>query len=488
MDLLNLEQMEEIEEVIVIEQVYKGVNYLVDPSTNEIVSEEGEIEGLFINKIPLLTPDIKNLDIKQMNVLDKFKLGENIFVSGPAGTGKSHLIKILKMYSILLSKKMQVTAMTGCASQLLKMDSKTIHSWAGIGIYNNTFESIYISMCKRGRKKIWGEIDILVCDEVSMMSKKLFELLDYIGKRVRRNNKPFGGIQLIFSGDFYQLPPICGENSDPEDGKFCFESLLWKDTFPETTNLTKIYRQDDRKFTTILNQIRIGEPSRAAINILRKRMIPCKLKDIKPTMVLPRRNVVDRINQREHSKLPIEKSKKYKPTILEESDKLTTPLEKILEKKDISEKQYQKELKYHKKLWASLNSIEIRVGDQVMCTHNINEQLVNGTRGVVIDIQENPIVKLVDGTVTEIVPYVWTHERIPGLSFKLMPLMYAWALTIHKCQGTTLDLCIIDVGSGIFEYGQTYVALSRVKSLNGLYITSLNPSKIKVNPKVKAFY
>ena len=123
-----------------------------------------------------------------------------------------------------------------------------------------------------------------------------------------------------------------------------------------------------------------------------------------------------------------------------------------------------------------------------MCTHNINETLVNGTRGVVIDIQENPIVKLVDGTVTEIVPYVWTHERIPGLSFKLMPLMYAWALTIHKCQGTTLDLCIIDVGSGIFEYGQTYVALSRVKSLNGLYITSLNPSKIKVNPKVKAFY
>ena len=183
--------------------------------------------------------NLSNLDSKQLNVLDQFKRGKNIFMTGPAGTGKSYLIKIIKKCCETMGKKYQVTALTGCASLLLNCNAKTLHSWSGIGIGNGDLDLILRRIRrKKGVSKRWKNIDVLIIDEVSMMSKKLFEILDYVAKEIRRDLDPFGGIQLIFSGDFYQLPPV--GNSETDEGKFCFESNLWEMAFPSIIELNKI--------------------------------------------------------------------------------------------------------------------------------------------------------------------------------------------------------------------------------------------------------
>ena len=199
-----------------------------------------------------------NLSLEQERVFDLYLARQNVFVTGPGGAGKSALIRKIWVHATNAGKKIQVCALTGCAAVLLQCKAKTIHSFAGVGLGTGEPSVLIQKIMKTHYKRnAWREVEVLIIDEVSMLSKRLFELLDIIGRAVRRNNAPFGGIQLIFSGDFYQLPPISDNNDPPE---FCFESEQWFTTFPSNAHiqLVKIFRQTDETYTTILNQIREG--------------------------------------------------------------------------------------------------------------------------------------------------------------------------------------------------------------------------------------
>lgn len=425
--------------------------------------------------------DISNLDTNQSKIINYFNEKKNLFISGPAGTGKSHVIRILKNICDSKNIKCQVTALTGCASLLLNCNAKTIHSWSGINIVKKDFETIYKKIYKKKEKRDnWKDIEVLIIDEVSMMSKNLFNLLDYIGKKIRKNEIPFGGIQLVFSGDFYQLPPV-NTGDDEDDSKFCFESDLWNKTFHHCVLLDKIFRQSDIKFSKMLNQIRIGKIKKSTVQVLQNRIIPYDKDDsIKPTKILSNRKTVTKINQEEHNKLP------SKGIIF--NIESSCPELNIIEKENYNIHDIQREKDLYEKNFNYVESLEIKIGDQVICNRNISDNVVNGSRGVVIRIDKYPVVRFLNNREIEMIPFEIKHEYIKGLSWKQVPLNYAWALTIHKCQGISLDLCIMDIGNSIFECGQTYVALSRVKNLEGLYLTQFNPCKILVNSKVTQFY
>lgn len=430
----------------------------------------------------------------QQHALNKYIEGKNIFITGPGGSGKSKLIKDIKNHAIGKDKTIQVCALTGCAALLLDCKAKTVHSWAGIGIANTSNETILKRIMKTSYKmKTWKEIDILVVDEVSMMSQKIFELLDMIGKKARKNTRPFGGIQVIFSGDFYQLPPV-GNKDDPETTRFCFESEQWLETFSleNHVQLIEIFRQKDPVYTAILNQIREGRIKKSSCRILEEHISRPVSQEviIVPTKLFPTRYKVDMINQTEMVKLctdEIEYKIKYN------YDLPMTEKEKC-KRLEYSKEQIQTELQYIQSNLLCEETIKLKVGCQVMCIVNIElpngSMICNGSQGTITRITENntPIVKYNSGVEMMMNYHVWMSENIPGIGISQIPLILAWALTIHKSQGATLDCAEIDVGSSIFECGQTYVALSRIKSLEGLYLTSFDPSKIRINKKVKDFY
>ena len=240
------------------------------------------------------------LSDSQKIAIKKFKQGKNIFITGHGGSGKSFLIETMIKIGKKNQKNVAVCALTGCAALLLGCGSKTIHSWAGIGLAKEPNQIIATKIDLNGNKKRnWKKVDILIIDEVSMLSKKVFELLDMIAKKVRKNPLPFGGIQVVFSGDFFQLPPIIKYNPDDEEGDsgFCFESELWQATFGIDCHVefTKIFRQKDTVYSKILNQIRKGSLSRNSYNILKERINYPRdnNNDIIPTILLPRKNMVE---------------------------------------------------------------------------------------------------------------------------------------------------------------------------------------------------
>ena len=439
-----------------------------------------------------------NYSEEQIRAFTAYTQGTNIFVTGPGGTGKTALIKFIQKDAVRKGFNIQVCALTGCAAVLLECKAKTLHSWAGIGLGNGSVEQLVTKIMKnRFLKSNWKTTDILVVDEVSMMSQRLFELLDSIGKSVRKNSRPFGGIQLIFSGDFYQLPPV-GDTLDPETTRFCFESALWSQTFTKDNHiqLTKIFRQLDPVYQKVLNQIREGKLKRSSNETLLHhvgREIPDNLA-IRPTKLFPTRNKVDQVNTREMNALSTEEQEfklKY------HSDLEMTATE-LLKRRQFTREQIQTELLYLKGNLRCDEVVKLKIGSQVMCIINIEldngATLCNGSQGVITRMSEQglPVVKFShsNGSAFETVMgyHVWPSENIPGIGVSQLPLILAWALTIHKAQGATLDIAEIDAGSGIFECGQTYVALSRVKSIEGLYLTSFDASKIKVSRKVQEFY
>ena len=432
---------------------------------------------------------------EQINVFNKYSQGKNIFVTGPGGTGKTALIKYIQKDAVRKGFNIQVCALTGCAAVLLECKAKTLHSWAGIGLGTAGLDQLVTKIIKnRFLKGNWVGTDILVVDEVSMMSQKLFELLDAIGKVVRKNNRPFGGLQLIFSGDFYQLPPV-GDTSDPETVRFCFESLIWSQTFLKDNHiqLTKIFRQSDPVYQKILNQIREGKLKRSSNEALLHKVGQQIPEDIciRPTKLFPTRNKVDQVNIREMNALNTveqEFNLKY------HSDLEMTATE-LLKRRQFTKEQIQTELLYLKGNLRCDEVVKLKIGSQVMCIVNIEldngQTLCNGSQGIITKLSEQslPVVKFsnIEGAIS-MSYHVWPSENIPGIGVSQLPLILAWALTIHKAQGATLDIAEIDAGSGIFECGQTYVALSRVKSLEGLYLTSFDASRIKVSRKVQEFY
>ena len=433
------------------------------------------------------------LSEEQQLSFDKYIEGYNIFITGPGGTGKSALIKEIYQVAIL-KKNIQVCALTGCASVLLNCKAKTLHSWAGIGLGNSSFENIIKKINKhKFLKATWKNIQILIVDEVSMLSLKLFELLNEVGKTIRQNPKPFGGIQVIFSGDFYQLPPV-GDKDDPSSQKFCFESENWNSTFQYQIQLKKIYRQKDEVYISILNQIREGKIKRKSIDIL-LRYVGRKYDTnliVEPTKIFPTRYKVDMINTLKMEALE-GKETIYKLKYLKNSEMTKSEKDERLK---YSDKDVQVELDFLANNLICEKEIKMKIGAQVMSTINIQDEnneliICNGSQGIVIgfcEITDCPIVKFNNGIEKTMERHVWDSDKIPGISISQVPLILAWALTLPKSPGASLDAAEIDIGCGIFECGQSYVALSRVKSLEGLYLTSFDLEKIKINRKVKIFY
>lgn len=435
---------------------------------------------------------------EQEEALRLFNEGKNIFLTGPGGSGKTELIKNIHKKVKNSNKKIQVCAMTGCAAVLLNCEgTKTLHSWAGIGLVNGSILDVANKVITNSYKaKRWKETDILIVDEISMMSKKLFDLLNYIGKHIRKKpHIPFGGIQLVFSGDFCQLPPI-GKQEEPDTLSYCFESEDWTKTFKKNINLKTIYRQRDKKYCKILNEIRVGKLSKSSYKKLIKRIKPYEeLKDvnekIKPTILMAKRKDVEYINQQEINKLKSEQ----RTYTLSRVDNLSVinSLSKTFGNSKYSKLQYDIEWKYIENNIMAEKTLVLKVGTQVMCVANIDMEgpfpIVNGSQGIVIKfVHDLPMVKFNDGQTRIIGQHTWVSENIHKIGIKQIPLIHAWAITIHKAQGATLDLVELDIGNSIFECGQTYVALSRVKTLEGLYLKEFDPLKIKIDHKVQHFY
>jgi len=425
------------------------------------------------------------LSKEQQLLFDKYVDGHNIFITGPGGSGKSELIRRIYRHAIRGFKDIHVCALTGCAAVLLNCNAKTIHSFAGIGLGNAPIENLLQKINQnKFIKKVWRSTKILIVDEVSMMSLKLFDTLNYIGKAMRNNySKPFGGIQVIFSGDFYQLPPV-GTKDDPDTMRFCFESDQWNSVFHYQIQLKTIFRQkSDDTYVSILNQIREGKIRRKTNDILLQYVgRKCDNADLVITKLFPTKHKVDAINNSKMTEL--------------ENEERTYTMKYITEPNNsVSDREIQYELEYMANNLICDKSVQLKIGAQVMCIVNIQSEngidICNGSQGVVTgfcEITGCPHVKYNNGREMIMTRHLWVSEKIPGIGVTQVPLILAWALTIHKSQGATLDAAEIDVGSGIFECGQTYVALSRVKSLSGLYLTSFDVTKIKINKKVREFY
>jgi ATP-dependent DNA helicase PIF1 len=457
----------------------------------------------------------ENMSPEQVIAFEKYKSGQNVFITGPGGTGKSALIREIYKYATQREHNVQVCALTGCAAVMLECKAKTIHSWSGIGLANGDIDRIVDRVDKNFfKKKEWRKTRTLIVDEVSMMSKRLFDILDLVGKTARNSHsRPFGGIQLVFCGDFYQLPPVGVNTEDPDNARFCFESDSWFHTFPRENHiqLKQIFRQNDPVYCQILNQVREGRITRRTDEILRSRVgviLPDVSEDgtpqTKPTILYATRSRVDEINRLEMEKLTIldPDSPDYKYELRYVTDLPLSEKERQIRASQ-SKDRISSELVSLKNSILCDDIVHLRVGAQVMCVVNMEESVTtaatpicNGSQGVIVRMTETttslspalPVVRFNNGLEMTIHPHTWLSENIPGIGVSQIPLILSWAITIHKSQGATLERCIIDIGERVFEAGQSYVALSRIKSLQGMSIMSYDVSRIMVNKRVKTFY
>lgn len=420
-----------------------------------------------------------------------YKEGYNVFITGPGGSGKSELIRLINKDAINRYKRISITAMTGCAAILLSSDMhtskpSTLHSWAGIGLGNAPIDKLLETIrSNRYLLRKWKETQILVVDEVSMLSLKLFRLLNEIGKIIRQNNRPFGGIQLVFSGDFFQLPPV-GNDNDEDSQKFCFECEEWNEVFDplRQVQLQKIFRQQHLAFTKILNQIRVGRVTQRTIDYLGS-IVGREYENnlvVAPTKLFATRKKVDALNKQKMDEL----------TGVQKDYQITSH---IMAQSKYSPKECEDELTYLLRSVNCSNTLSLKVGASVMCVVNVKSvtgtlMLWNGSQGIVTGFDDGdlPIVHFNNGLIRTMNYHTWESDKIEYVSVSQIPLILSWAMTIHKCQGTTLDAAEIDAGGDIFEHGQTYVALSRVKSLEGLYLSDFDAFKIQVNVAAAEYY
>jgi len=414
----------------------------------------------------------KNLSEKQKVAYNMMRTGENIFLTGSAGSGKTACLKLfINRYKKGLN--MGITSTTGISALLF--GGTTIHSFLGIGLGTSSVEGIIKRLYSREYlRKRWKELDVLIIDEISMLPPDLFDKLEKIARRIRRNEKPFGGIQLILSGDFLQLPCV-------KSSKFCFESESWNKCVTNTVYLDKIMRQKDKNFQECLNKIRIGNIDKKTKKILKSRIgVVLKNNDgILPTKLFATNKHADYINNLELNKLDEKEYEFYEYNMDINVSSSTNNRKFILEK--------------YKKNCNACETLQICKEVQVILLWNIDidRGLVNGSRGVVVgfDKDDLPIVKFLNG-ITEVIEYnTWEYEENDRITATItqIPLKLAYAITIHKSQGMSIDLVEIDLSSS-FTDGQSYVALSRVNSLEGLSIIDIDFDRIKSNKKAVDFY
>lgn len=406
---------------------------------------------------------------KQEEAFQAIKNGKNICITGSAGTGKSEVIKLFrKLYQ---KQRVVITTSTTGISALL-IGGTTLHSYLGIGLGTSSVGALITKIHKKAYlRQRWKKLQTLIIDEISMLSPILFDKLEAIARAIRKDDRPFGGIQLVLSGDFLQLP-VVGEDS------FCFEAKSWEKCIDTIVYLTEIVRQDDQKFQQCLKEVRMGKLSRESKDLLKS----CKNKvlennlGIKPTKLFSTNAEVDEKNEEELD-------------ILAQDGR--TFIQYDMEYDVYTNDKYINVQKYCKDCTAP-ESIQLCVGAQVMLVWNLDIErgLVNGSRGVVTAfVEEMPRVQFLNGENCIIDYNIWEimDKDTKLMSITQIPLKLAWNCTIHRGQGATLDYAIVDMNS-IFTYGQAYVALSRVKTINGLSIEGLHFKKIKSHPKAKQFY
>ena len=417
----------------------------------------------------------------QKNAFQAMIEGHNIFITGPGGSGKSHVINYFVNYFKenieSEDEKLHVTSSTGLSSLLI--NGVTINQYAGIGIFDKENE-YYIKRINRNKitKKRWLTTKVLIIDEISMISANFFEKLDFLAQKIRKSLKPFGGIQIILSGDFLQLPPVRATD-------FCFESFSWDVTIQKIFYFNEIIRQKSTDFQNVLNKIRIG----IVDDDVKKTIDQClhrKLENVDgiiPTLLFSKKGMVYEYN--------IEKLEE----LVKKGDEKHTYESKYVFSKKIKE---DSKPGYIELINKQFNNVEDKIlltkHSQVMLNINNPEQgLANGSRGIIIgfsfDENKNPIVQFLDGKVLEIKPHDYKiEEDNESVIKRQIPLMHAWAITIHKAQGMSLEYIQTDIGESIFEYGQAYVVLSRIRSLEGLSLINIDYSKIKAHPKIIEFY
>ncbi|MCG2690002.1 AAA family ATPase [Candidatus Parcubacteria bacterium] len=402
--------------------------------------------------------------MKQEEALEILKTGVNVFLTGEPGSGKTYTvnqyIEFLRSHGV----EPAVTASTGIAATHL--NGLTIHSFCGIGIKDKLTRRDLEKITKASYiTKRLKKANVLVIDEISMLESKTLDLVDLVCREVRQSKEPFGGLQIVVVGDFFQLPPISKGGGEP--AQFAFKADSWGKAKFTVCYLTEQYRQDDSVFLTMLSAIRLNSFGFEHLESIKTRLIKEEETPSNITQIFSHNFDVDALNRKELVKL----SGKAESFFMFSR----------------GQKNFVGALK---RGCLSPDVLELKQGAIVMFTkNNLKEGFVNGTLGKVIGFNKQnnyPLIETLKGEEIEAKPMEWAIEE--GGKTKAiisqLPLRLAWAITIHKSQGMSLDTAVIDL-SRTFEYGQGYVALSRVRRLTGLYLLGYNEKAFLTHPAMR---
>ncbi|NWH73847.1 PIF1 helicase, partial [Piaya cayana] len=409
-------------------------------------------------------PPLK-LSAEQEAVLSAVRSGKSIFFTGCAGTGKSFLLK--RIVGSLPPKSTYVTASTGVAA--CHIGGTTLHAFAGIGSGKAPLEQCIQLAERPGVCQHWLACQHLIIDEISMVDGKFFDRLEAVARAVRKRDEPFGGIQLIICGDFLQLPPVCKSN---EETKFCFQAKSWRKCIHINMELTEVRRQTDKTFVSLLSAVRLGRCTEEVTRLLMQTATNRSERDgILATRLCTHKDDVEITNERRLQQLPGD----VHTFEALDSDPM---LVKLIDAQ-----------------CPVGGRVELKLGAQVMLAKNldVSQGLVNGARGVVVGFESEekglPKVRFLCRVTQVIKMEKWVFKGPSGihLSRQQLPLKLAWAISIHKSQGMSLDCVEISL-SRVFESGQAYVALSRARSLEGLRVLDFDPKVVRADPSVLHFY
>lgn len=412
---------------------------------------------------------------EQSYVLKLLERGENVFVNAPAGTGKSALIThFFRKHQHW--KSIGLTATTGISA--ININGYTLHSFLGIKLGIESVEELHAKILKNKAKlKLWLQLDVLVIDEISMLHPKLFDKLEKLARKLRETSSRFGGIQLAVFGDLFQLPCISLSN---EDQSLIVDSKQFRKCIDITVKLTNVVRQPDPIFKVVLGKIRLGIVDEQVKSIITSRMSALGDELIRPTMLYCTRKCVNNINDRELDKLAAEGREFREYTM--KFTQLETKVPRF---------EFDYVCANFAKHSTTLPMIQICENAQVMLTYNISSTLVNGSRGVVTGFTEEdyPIVTFLNKSSVVIIPVKFSlYHGVKTIGHAIqIPLKIAYALTIHSSQGATLDYAHVDL-SDAFEYGQAYTALSRVRTLDGLFVKKFDFRKIAAHPRALDYW
>lgn len=397
----------------------------------------------------------------QEQSLSILKTGANVFLTGEPGSGKTHVVNSYVSWLEAAGINVAVTATTGIAAT--HIGGMTIHAWSGIGIRDSLsqFDLDKIANTEKVAKRV-RSAKVLVVDEISMLDGQVLDMVDKVTRIIRQSSDSFGGLQIILVGDFYQLPPITKQG---QVLRYAFESYAWQQARPLICYLTEQYRQEDEMLLSLLKSIRANAIEEDHFTLLSEQQ-EIGYEDLEPTRLYTHNADVDAVNL---AKLKELKGTGHKFNMTSQGAK---PLVESLVRNCLSPA-----------------VLELKEEAMVMCTkNNFEVGYVNGTLGRIVRFDDKegwPIIKTPAGREITIKPVSWelTEDGKVRASIEQVPLRLAWAITIHKSQGMSLDAAEIDL-SKAFVYGQGYVALSRVRTLMGLKLLGMHPNALKVDPKV----